>query len=49
MVPLNDYFHAFLDLCQHGVWIASEIGFANMERSHAYDDTALGCLVGLNL
>ena len=49
MVPLHDNFHAFLDLCQHGVWIASELGFANVERSHVYDDTNLGGMVGLNL
>jgi hypothetical protein len=47
MVPLNYYFHAFLDLCQHGVWIASKLGFGNVERSHVYDDTSLEGMVGL--
>jgi len=28
MIPLHDYFYTFLDLCQHGVSIASEFGFA---------------------
>jgi len=34
MVSLHHYFHAFLDLGQHGVRIASEFGFADMERCH---------------
>ena len=49
MFPLNDNFDTFLDLCQHRVWIASELGFANVEQSHIYDDTSLGKSVRLNL
>ena len=41
MVPLDDHLHAFLDLRQHGVRIASEFSVANVERSHIHDDTSL--------
>ena len=46
MVSLNDYFHTLLDLCQHGVRIASELRFANVERSRIYDDMSLEGMVG---
>ena len=48
MIPLHDYFYTFLDLCQHGVSIASEFGFANVEGSHIHDDTTAGRSGGLD-
>jgi hypothetical protein len=38
MVPLDDHLHAFFDLGQHRVGIASEFGFADVERPHIHDD-----------
>ena len=47
MISLYDDLDAFLNLCQHGIGIAGEFGFANVERSHNNDHTTVEGVVGL--
>ena len=40
MVSLDDHFHPLLDLCQHCIGIAGEIGVADVQRIHIHGNTA---------